>query len=107
MKPAGVDLPLLAAILIGLITINSIDRNAICPLGVKIRICPPTANWTLWLEFGALKIAVATLIGRLLSQEDDWIVAIFAAELMSFRKIKLAKPLIEAKVDDEDERRYI
>jgi len=56
------------------------------------------------IEFGMLEVRVAKLIARLLGQEEDWVAAIFAAELMFFPKLRLANALLEAKITDHAKR---
>lgn len=57
------------------------------------------------IEWGGLEVRVGKLIARLLGQQDDWIAAIFAAELMFLPKLRLARSLLKAKIPDDDKRR--
>lgn len=57
------------------------------------------------IEFGMLEVRLGKLTALLLAQEDDWIAAIFAAELMFFPKLKLPTALLKAKMRDDSKRR--
>ncbi len=56
------------------------------------------------IEFNTLEVDLGRLIARLVDQNEDWIAAIFAGELMFFPKVKLARALIRAKIASDDER---
>ena len=61
----------------------------------------------LLIEFNALEIDMARLVARLLGQDDDVIIAIFAAELMFFARLKLARALVEAKLPELEQAAYL
>jgi hypothetical protein len=58
----------------------------------------------LLIEFNSLEIDLGRLVARLLDQDDDHMIAIFGAQLMFFPRIKLARALVQAKIDDQSER---
>jgi hypothetical protein len=58
----------------------------------------------LLIEFNSLEVDLGRLVARLLDQDDDHVIAIFGAQLMFFPRIKLARALVEAKINDRSER---
>jgi hypothetical protein len=55
------------------------------------------------IEFNFLEVDMGRLLARLLSQDSDWISAIFAGQLMFSAKLKLARSLVEAQIIEETE----
>lgn len=61
----------------------------------------------LLIEFNSLEVDLGRLVARLLDQDDDETIAIFGAQLMFFPRIKLARALAKAKVQDDTQRELL
>jgi hypothetical protein len=61
----------------------------------------------LLIEFNALELDLGRLIARLLDQNEDVIIAIIGAQLMFSAKLKLARALVEAKVEVSKRQNYL